>query len=409
MIAESAASSGAEVVAVDFFGDRDQARLVESYALQRDLGLPLSAAGLGEASERIPAEAVVYGANLENHPDVVAALGRRHALLGNQPEALGAVRDWRVLRRFCREAGILHPPTLLPGEEELATPGCRRLRKRVRSGGGHGITFWNGESLDDAHVLQAAIHGRAASAAFVADGRRSVLICLTEQLIGRRELGASGFRWCGNILPLDLSPADHLQLTEQVTRMVSLLTRRFGLRGVNGVDLIVTKGTDGAPVGMLVEVNPRYCASMELVEHQYGVNVFSLHLDAFAGRLPEVSPAQMPSQGFLAKGIIFAREPSTAPSTDDWLDGDIRDVPFAGERFKTGHPVCTVLAPGNHRRSCLNALFSRATAIYTELGGGKENSRERTTHPDHRAHTQAGDRHTQRQELAGVPRSHRHG
>src|SRR5450756_2292067 len=57
---ESAVGAGHEVVAVDFFGDRDQARLAESYALQRDLGLPLTAAGLAEAARRMDADAVVY-------------------------------------------------------------------------------------------------------------------------------------------------------------------------------------------------------------------------------------------------------------------------------------------------------------------------------------------------------------
>jgi hypothetical protein len=99
---ESAVRGGHEVVAVDFFGDRDQARLAESYALQRDLGLPATAEGLGEAAERIDADAVVYGSNLENHPEVVGELATRLRLLGNPAEVLRDVRDWGLLRRFCQ-------------------------------------------------------------------------------------------------------------------------------------------------------------------------------------------------------------------------------------------------------------------------------------------------------------------
>src|SRR5664280_1055946 len=134
---ESAVRGGYDVVAVDFFGDRDQAQRAESYALQRDLGLPATAEGLREAAERIDADAVVYGSNLENHPEVVAELSIGRRLLGNPADVLRDVRDWALLRRFCRGAGIAHPVTLLHGEEGRAERG-RWLRKRLHSGAGHG-------------------------------------------------------------------------------------------------------------------------------------------------------------------------------------------------------------------------------------------------------------------------------
>ena len=135
---ESAVRGGHEVVAVDFFGDRDQARFAESYALQRDLGLPATAEGLSAATRRIAADAVVYGANLENHPEVIGELTTGLRVLGNAAEVVREVRDWALLRRVCLEAGIAHPVTLLRGEEGRARRG-RWLKKRVRSGGGHGI------------------------------------------------------------------------------------------------------------------------------------------------------------------------------------------------------------------------------------------------------------------------------
>ncbi len=205
-MAESAARSGARVVAVDFFGDRDQARAATGYALGRDLGLPLTAEGLVRAAGRLDAGAVVYGANLENHAAAVARLGRRHEVLGNEAGAVREVRDWRVLRRFCADSGIACPTTLVAGEEGYAREaGGHWLRKRVRSGGGHGVRRWDGTPLDRAHLLQAEIAGRAASASFVADGRAARVFALSEQLIGDNALGAHGYAWCGNIVPF---PAD---------------------------------------------------------------------------------------------------------------------------------------------------------------------------------------------------------
>ncbi|HEY67668.1 MAG TPA: ATP-grasp domain-containing protein [Thermoflexia bacterium] len=370
-IAESAVRGGHRVVTVDFFGDRDQRALVENYALLRDFALPFSVEGLLLVSRHLDFGAVVYISNLENHPEVVEALARGRVLLGNAPAVLRRVRDWRTLRAFCREESLLCPTTLLSGEEPEADPTVRWLRKPVRSGGGHGIRPWTGKPLDEAHILQAYVEGRPASAAFVADGQRCVVIGLTEQLIGRRELGARGFTWCGNILPLALPPDEGAALLKDVERMAARLTRRFDLRGVNGMDLVVAKGPKGRLCPFLVEINPRYTASMELVEWAYGLNVFSLHLEAMAGRLPDFSLAQHLLGPYFGKGIVYARQTVIVPETEGWVERGRRDVPFPGERIEAGHPVCTVLAEGETRERCWNHLLAGVEAVRREIESHK--------------------------------------
>ncbi len=369
-IAESAVRGGYQVVTLDYFGDRDQRALVENHALLRDFDLPFGAEALLQASRRLDFEAVVYISNLENHPEVVEELARGRVLLGNVPAVLRQVRDWRTLRAFCHEAGVPCPTTLLPGEEKEADPAARWLYKPVRSGGGHGVRPWAGESLDKTHLLQAYVEGRPASAAFVADGQRSVVVGLTEQLIGRRELGARGFTWCGNILPLALPPRRRVSILEAVERMAARLTRQFGLRGVNGIDLVVAEGSDDCSLPVLVEVNPRYTGSMELVERAYGLNILSLHLEAMAGRLPNFSLAEHlhPQGPYFGKGIVYARRMVTLPETAGWTEQGRRDVPFPGERIEAGHPVCTVLAEGERREVCWNLMLAGVEAVRREIG-----------------------------------------
>jgi len=390
-MAESAVRGGHDdVVAVDFFGDRDQALLAESYALGRDLGLPLTAEGLGEAARRLGAEAVVYGANLENHAAVVERLAGEHEVLGNPPEVLREVRDWALLRRACRESGIAHPVTLLPGEEAGAVTG-RWLRKRVRSGGGHGVGPWDGKPLDEDHVLQSEVDGVPASVAFVADGRDCRILGLSEQLIGRAALGSSGFGWCGNILPLDLPPEESAAANAEVRHAASALTRRFGLRGVNGMDVVIGRDLRGVVRPHVVEVNPRYSGSMELLDDAGGVNVFSAHVNACAGRLPDAGAARCAAPGSLGPGsfgkaIVYARRRVTTPDTGAWLARGVRDVPRSRETIATGHPICTVAAKGRDRRECLAGLLARAAEVYAESEGRREERRERPTHLDHRAY-----------------------
>jgi len=374
-IAESAARGGYDVVTLDYFGDRDQKELVENYSLMRDFQLDFSAEALLEASRSLDFQAVAYNSSLENHPDVVEKLAEGHALLGNSPAVLRQVRDWSHLRSVCCRENIAHPVTLLPGEEEQARGiGHRACSERIRwvskpmlSGGGHEISFWRGGSLSEKRVLQQWISGEACSAAFVADGRRCVLLGLTEQLIGRPELGARGFTWCGNILPLSRPASEMEAIIRAVREMVEKLTRAFGLRGVNGVDFVLGRGETG-PVPYLVEVNPRYTASMELVEWAYGLNVFDLHVRSFDRALPSFSlEAALQQPGFYGKGIVYARQDVVMPETAGWRERGRRDVPFPEERIAAHHPICTVLVRGETRDECWARLLVETEMVWQEL------------------------------------------
>jgi predicted ATP-grasp superfamily ATP-dependent carboligase len=141
-------------------------------------------------------------------------------------------------------------------------------------------------------------------------------------------------------------------------RAASLLTRRFGLLGLNGFDFIVDRG---AP--RLIEVNPRWTASMELYEEQSGLNLFDLHLAALAGRRRQGdAPRAAGATRWLAKGILYATVAVAAPEPALLETLGARDRPRAGERFLPGQPICTLLAEGADREDCLRVLRSRGDA-----------------------------------------------
>lgn len=371
-IAESAFRGGHEVITLDYFGDRDQKEMVKNYSLRRDFQRAFSGRALLEASTQLKFDSLAYVANLENHPETVQRLTPRGSLLGNAPDILQQVRDWRKLRQVCREERIPCAVTLLTGESQAAAPEFHWLLKPVRSGGGHGIHFWTGELLDERHVLQRYMAGRSASVAFAADGKNSVVLGLSEQLIGLPELGVRKFSWCGNLLPLRLDAANRSAILEMVEAMAARLTRRFGLRGVNGFDLVIVDEAEGCPRPFLVEINPRYTASMELLERAYGLNVFSVHLEALAGRLPDFCLAQQNTGPYLGKGIVYARQALTVPETMGGMECGRRDIPFPGDRIKAGRPVCSVFAQGKERNSCLNKLLAAARAVRREVGDAGE-------------------------------------
>ncbi len=355
------------LVTVDYFGDYDQKSWCENLSLKRDLNLPFGSAQLYEASRNLKFEAVAYTSNLENHPEVIkrfedASAEKHSRLLGNSAEVLSRVRHWPTLFGFLQGQGVPVPETLYEGHQPPAHDQRRWLRKPIRSGGGHDISDWEKDRPGGAmFMLQEHVSGISASATFVSNGKECVVLGLTGQIIGRPEFGASGFRYCGNILPLTAGQGAALA---QVQDIATRLTREFKLVGVNGLDFIL-KDDQVFPV----EVNPRYSASMELIERAYGLSIFDLHVKSvLQGTLPDFDLAgKLADQGFFGKAIVYAEQDGAAPDTRGWPARDIRDVPFPGETLSAGDPVCTVLASGLTQAECFAGLAAQAETIKGEI------------------------------------------
>jgi uncharacterized protein len=360
MLAELATRDGRDVCAVDRFGDLDLQRLCPSVSLMRDLGGRGGMEQMVERAEPIRADSVVYGAGLENRPDLVARLAAGRTLLGCTPETLRRVRDPALLGAALREAGFAFPETIAAADApECADRGRRWLRKPIRGGGGRGVREWRGGRPRGDVIVQERIAGVACSAAAVADGQSAVLLGVSEQLIGRRALGARSWKWCGNVVPPRLPAAEQDALADACRRLCAHLAAAFGLRGVFGVDLV----WDGARP-WVVEVNPRPVASLETIDAAHGVHSFTAHLDACAGRLPSAGTG--PS-GAAGKAVLFATDDLRVPDTSEWTTRGIRDVPHPGEAIARGRPICTLVATGPSPESVLADLEARAAALRAEL------------------------------------------
>jgi uncharacterized protein len=266
-----------------------------------------------------------------------------------------------------RQAGFWVPETIVAGADREIDPGRSWLVKPVLSGGGHGIEFLQESELPgDQRILQEYIPGKSCSASFVSNGYECIVIGITEQLIGMEQFGSKGFRYCGNILPLpdSLSADRGKAILEQVTKLAAFLTREYGLTGVNGFDFILK----GDRVFM-TEVNPRYSASMELIEHAYELPLFQLHAEAaLNGKLPDFSlESALKSNRFFGKAIIFAEKSTIVPDTSGWLNKTFRDIPVRGEALYAGNPICTLLNSGQTYEDVLNGLISRGAMLKEEI------------------------------------------
>jgi predicted ATP-grasp superfamily ATP-dependent carboligase len=352
MLADLAMRDGHPVAAFDLFGDLDLRRGGARVVAQPGGNLT----ALVDAAVQVPARGVVYGASFENHPALVARLAERHALLGNGPQTLRAVRDPQRLAAALRDAGLRYPRTVAAAPEDRSG---RWLRKPLRGGGGTRVRGWRGGALPAGTVVQQRIDGVPCSAAAVADGVDAVVLGLTEQLVGQRAFGVRGYRWCGNVVPPRLPAGERADLLGQARAICSCLARAFALRGLFGVDVV----WDGEHA-WTIEVNPRPTASLEAIEAAYGVGVFGAHLRACAGELVRVESEPARAAG---KAVLFATEDVVVGDSAGWPQRGVRDVPHPGERIAAGHPICTVVAVADTPQDVLDELEEQAARLRAEL------------------------------------------
>ena len=366
--AESAARAGYQVLAVDGFADLDLIACTTLVARARDAAGRFDARRAARIARAFSSPVVSYVASFENHPGAVQTLAHDRTLWGNTPEVLARIRNPVRLARILAEQGHTVPKvrTTPPRPHD----GTRWLAKPRASGGGHGIVPWRpaaGRRVPPRVYFQERIGGAPGSIVFAGDGQRSVALGISRLLVGEAAFGAGGFRYCGNILTAARDPqfAREEDLLARGVELADAVTRSFGLVGLNGIDFIARSGRPYP-----VEVNPRYTASMELIERAYGVSIFDVHAHACTGDLPafDLFQARATSREAVGKAVVYARRDTTVGDTRRWLEDDsVRDIPAPGEHILRGHPLCTVFAHARDGTGCHRALLARAAAVYRAL------------------------------------------
>src|SRR5262245_42177169 len=350
----SAQLAGIEPYAIDLFADRDLAAVCAAVKIARypaDFPAALAAA---------PDSAWIYTGGLENHPRLVDRLANERPLLGNRGAALRGVRDPARVAAVAAEAGCRFPPSqAAPPAED----GGVWLVKPRRSSGGQAIRYTGTGNARPARAYwQKFIEGEPGSAVYVAAAGRAALLGASRQLIGRDFGLDHPFVYAGSIAPLELAASE----IERLTKLGSLLAERLQLQGLFNVDFIRSAG-DTWPL----EVNPRYSASVEILEQISGVSFVRLHCEA-------CQEQSLPSSGgfsslmFAGKAVVYAHRTSSVPADFDALVAawnqpgrppGIADLPRIGQRLTQSEPVATVFAAGRSAAAVAEALHERTNAV----------------------------------------------
>ena len=358
-LARSAIAAGYDVHTADGYGDRDLLEPVPGPI--RHLTVSPFEPGAVASHVTMPYDAVAYTSNFENHPDALEQLSAGRIILGNSPAVLRDVRHAERVHDVLECHGLSSPAVYGAAREAVMhAPGRELVAKPRRSGGGSGVRRWRpADTLLEGELLQEWVEGVPASLVFAADGHDAAPLGVTRQLVGDAEFGAAGHRWCGNLLGSPGAPVLDAQAEVIVSAAAAAqaLTRAFGLRGINGIDFISRNGE-----AVVIEVNPRWTAAVELVERSRGMSLFATHVAASEGAPLPVLPPE--AGGVVGKAVVFAPAECTLPNTDPWLaDEMIRDVPLSGTPVPRGAPICTIFATGETAGTCYSSLAQRARTV----------------------------------------------
>jgi predicted ATP-grasp superfamily ATP-dependent carboligase len=355
MLAASAVRAGRAVVVADCFADRDTrtlARDCRSVALggRPRLGARALLAAAAALAPPGRCEGLVYGAGFEGRTTLLARLAAGRRLFGNPPSVVAAVRDPGRFFPLLDDLGIRHP------EVRLAPPRSPSgwLVKRPGGAGGSQVRYAGRRRAAHGSYFQRLESGRRLSALFLADRRRACVLGFNEQWAAPPRRGLH-FRYGGAVGGIPLP----FRVEADLRARLDALVAATGLVGLNGIDFLL-----GERDWLVLEVNPRPTATMELYDPDYEESLFEWHLRACDGRLPERAAAP---RAIRAQAVVYASSHGRwrGPLRQaDWC----RDIPQAGTRYTPGQPLCTIHAAADTAAQALELLAARRSLVERAMG-----------------------------------------
>ena len=343
--AESAANAGYQPTTIDLFGDLQTRRVAQWFQADHFDDFTNLVAN-------VRSEQWMYTGGVECRPHLIRQFDRRMKTLGFDAQTVKRVTSPLLLQTLLSGGPVSFAKTT-PNNPETCPPG-QWLEKPRRSCGGQGIRrLGGGPRRETAHsppsrtrdsVLQSFVEGESYSAVFAGSARSVRLLGVTQQHVGIPFLGAAEFSYCASVAGVPVSP----RVRSQLTALGDWLGKRLPLRGIFGVDFIVS-----ANQVFVIEINPRWPASTETLEMHRGFNAFEIHRRACLNRLDWTDDHQSAS-GICLKAYLFSKFTRTIEITAAMIDAlnrmsaeekTVRLTDTGVERTKVppGHPVLTIL------------------------------------------------------------------
>ncbi len=372
--AQSAIRAGYSPWCIDLFADRDLQAIAPVKRCPRELWPQ----GILELMRDAPPGPVLFTGAMENHLEVVRAIQIERPTWGLDAMRMAVLRDSKELDRLGGDC-LFSPPTYerVGPFLRLRMLACYALLKLLRVRGpiwlqkprrgaaGIGIRPWRPwQKVETDSVVQMFVQGMGQygvdgmSVLFVARRGRCKILSVQDQINGAAEFGARPFQYVGNI-----GPIREFIIEESFMGSLRILGARLAetlnLSGIFGVDLVPTVNGN-----LILEINPRYTASVELWERATGRSAMLAAETMKRGCRRATMGAWRGCQG---KAIVYTKFDCELPDLYDIFErNEVADVPVVGSRLRRGEPICTIFASGN-RAECVERLRAKAQLLYTRL------------------------------------------
>ena len=253
------------------------------------------------------------------------------------------------------------------------------ILKPLQGSGGLGIFLLNNESSHELkqlneicqnislenYILQEYIEGtNVSSSVLSSQNDRKNLI--NSRLITEHDLGNESYEYSGNILPLDENSfrmfndnqteinAD--ELNDEMKDTSEDLIKQFNLIGSNGVDYILDK--DGKL--KIIEINPRFQGTYELVENSLDINLLDAHIKACEGEIIDIPN---PSQ-YSIKKIIYARKQVNIGNLNI---PNVYDIPYEGVKIEKDQPLVTIISSNENLKTAIDDAKIAEDEVYKNI------------------------------------------
>ena len=253
------------------------------------------------------------------------------------------------------------------------------ILKPLQGSGGLGIFLLNNESSHELkqlneicqnislenYILQENIEGTNVSSSVLSshNDRKNLI---NSRLITEHDLGNDSYEYSGNILPLDensfkmfngyRTEIDADELNDEMRNTSEDLIKEFDLIGSNGVDYILDKNGELK----VIEINPRFQGTYELVENSLGINLLDAHIKACEGEIIDIpNPKQ-----YSIKKIIYARKQVNIGNLNI---PNVYDIPYEGVKIEKDQPLVTIISSNEDLKTAINDAKIAEDKVYENI------------------------------------------
>lgn len=373
--AECAVQAAYQPIVVDYCGDRDLLALDCEY---RSMASPDSLDWLLSQPTNTP---ILMTGGMEHQVEILGKLSRPRDQSRQSIEPISTMRDIKNWQHWAEDSGLVWPTSVSFQDRKPLTgrPQSEWLIKSSKSVGGQGVRDWPGEceasfqehqAEPGLYYLQQKLEGPGIGVTFLSSEYGTVPLGVAENAFQDSQGFLPKYMYKGSIGPFAL-PESHLSKLISFGQRVGEQSKIMGLWQA---DFILNQGCLA-----LLEINPRWSASMELLDVAFEERLVGWHCDCIEKNFKADAWRELTSRSerriletplrvfgkwiqYASRDLVVSQAESLQWWEARWACGQRRatcgthfvaDIPEAGTQVARGQPIRTIMIAGQSKEEVI--------------------------------------------------------